>query len=107
MIVIVFRTRMNPDMQDEYAPMAARMIELARLMPGYISHNGFVAEDGERVTIVEFENEESLQAWRVHPEHVMAKRHGIQSFFSSYKFQICSVIRDRAWVSKAALPRGS
>jgi heme-degrading monooxygenase HmoA len=107
MIVTVFRTRMNPGMQDEYASMAARMSEMARAMPGYISHKGFVAEDGERVTIVEFETEEALQAWRVHPEHAVAKRHGIQKFFSGYKFQICSVIRDRTWVAKAASPRGA
>lgn len=104
MIVTVFRTRMNPDQQDAYAPMAARMSELVRAMPGYISHKGFVAEDGERVTIVEFENEEALQAWRVHPEHVTAKRHGIQSFFSSYKFQICNVMRNRSWTAKPTLP---
>jgi antibiotic biosynthesis monooxygenase (ABM) superfamily enzyme len=56
MIVTVFRTRMNPGMQDEYGPMASRMSELVRANPGYISHKGFVAEDGERVTIVEFES---------------------------------------------------
>ncbi len=34
------------------------MSALAKAMPGYISHKGFVAEDGERVTIVEFESDE-------------------------------------------------
>jgi hypothetical protein len=29
-------------------------------MPGSISHRGFVAEDGERVTIVELESDEAL-----------------------------------------------
>ena len=56
MIVTVFRSRLNPGAQDEYGPMAQRMSELARAIPGYISHKGFVAEDGERVTIVEFES---------------------------------------------------
>ena len=28
---------------DEYGPMAARMSELARTMPGYISHKAFTA----------------------------------------------------------------
>jgi len=77
--------------------MAKHMSELARTIPGYISHKGFAAEDGERVTIVEFESEEALQEWRLHPEHAKAKRRGIQSFFSDYKFQICTVIRDRVW----------
>lgn len=97
MIVTVFRSRLKPDVQDEYGPMAGQMSELARSIPGYISHKGFVAEDGERVTIVEFESEEALRQWQIHPEHGKAKRRGIASFFSDYKFQICSVIRARAW----------
>ena len=101
MIVTVFRTRMNPGAQDEYGPMAQRMSELARTIPGYISHKGFAADDGERVTIVEFESEAALQQWRIHPEHGKAKRRGIESFFSDYRYQICNVIRAHAW-SRAA-----
>lgn len=101
MIVAVFRSRLNPGAAEEYGPMAKRMSALARAVPGYISHKGFVAEDGERVTIVEFESEAALREWRIHPEHAKAKRRGVESFFSDYKFQICSVIRDRAWTAKA------
>lgn len=101
MIVTVFRSRLNPGVEDEYGPMAMRMSELARTIPGYISHKGFIAEDGERVTIVEFESEESLREWRTHPEHAKAKKRGIESFFSDYSFQICRVIRNRVWTAKA------
>jgi heme-degrading monooxygenase HmoA len=101
MIVTVFRKRMNPNVQGEYDSMAGRMSELARAIPGYISHKGFVAADGEQVTIVEFESEEALQKWRIDPDHRMAKKRGIESFFSEYKVQICNVIRERAWAAKA------
>ncbi|ODT78068.1 MAG: hypothetical protein ABS76_25095 [Pelagibacterium sp. SCN 64-44] len=99
MIVTVFRSRLNPDAQDAYGPMAKHMSELARTIPGYVSHKGFVAEDGERVTIVEFESEEALHQWKIHPEHAKAKRRRIESFFSDYKFQICKVIKSRAWAT--------
>jgi heme-degrading monooxygenase HmoA len=102
MIVTILRSHLNPGVQDEYRPMAEQMSELARGVPGYIAHKSFAAEDGERVTIVEFESEEALQAWRVHPEHARAKRHGIESFFRDYRFQICSVMRSRVWAGKAA-----
>ncbi|SDR48453.1 Heme-degrading monooxygenase HmoA [Rhizobiales bacterium GAS113] len=101
MIVTVFRSRLNPGAQEEYGPMAKHMSELARTIPGYISHKGFVAEDGERVTIVEFASEEALREWRVHSEHAKAKRRGIDSFFSDYKVQICSLVRERSWTAKA------
>lgn len=102
MIVTVFRSRLNPAARDEYGVMAKEMSQLAQGIRGYVSHKGFVADDGERVTIVEFETEEALQEWRAHPEHAKAKRRGIECFFSDYKFQICRVIRSRAWAVKAA-----
>src|SRR5512147_405193 len=107
MIVTVFRSRLKPDAVDEYGPMAKRMSELARTIPGYVSHKGFVAEDGERVTIVEFETEEALLAWSRHREHGKAKRRGIESFFGEYKFQVCSVIRDRTWSAGTRAARAS
>jgi antibiotic biosynthesis monooxygenase (ABM) superfamily enzyme len=52
MIVTVFRSRLMPNVREEYVALVDRMIELAKTMPGYISHKGFFADDGERVTIV-------------------------------------------------------
>jgi heme-degrading monooxygenase HmoA len=85
--------------------MAARMSVLAKAIRGYLSHKGFVADDGERVTIVEFESEQALRAWRVHPEHAKAKQRGIASFFESYSVKICSVLRARSWTRKATRRR--
>ncbi len=102
MIVTVLRSRLRPDVQDEYGPVAKRMSELSRTIPGYISHKGFVAEDGERVTIVEFETEAALQEWRTHSEHMDAKRRGYTGFYTHFSFQICTVIRDKSWVAKPA-----
>ena len=48
MIVTVFRSRLQPGVRDEYVALVDRMNELARTMPGYISHKGFTADDGER-----------------------------------------------------------
>jgi heme-degrading monooxygenase HmoA len=100
MIVTVFRTRLAPGVQDEYGPMATHTSELVRSIAGYISHKGFVAEDGERVTIVEFESEEALHEWKVHPGHLEAKKLGFTKLFSAFKYQICDVTHARAWESK-------
>ena len=102
MIITVFRSRLNAHTQEEYGRWAARMSELAREMPGYVSHKGFTAADGERVTIVEFASEEALRAWAIHPEHVAAKKLGRDSFFSDYRVQVCEVRRDSADRKRAA-----
>jgi heme-degrading monooxygenase HmoA len=64
MVITVFRARVRPELQEEYVAWVARMRELASEMPGFISHKGFRADDGERVSIVEFESEEAQRAWR-------------------------------------------
>lgn len=60
-MVTVFRSRVRPEILGEYGPVAQRMNEPATKMPGYIAHKSFTADDGERVTIVEFASEEAVQ----------------------------------------------
>jgi heme-degrading monooxygenase HmoA len=83
MIVTVFRSRLMPGVREEYVTLVDRMIELAAAMPGYISHKGFFADDGERVTIVEFESEETQRAWRMQPEHREAQRKARAIYYSA------------------------
>jgi heme-degrading monooxygenase HmoA len=91
MIVTVFRSRLMPGLQEEYVALVDRMQAIAKTIPGYISHKGFWAEDGERVTIVEFEHEEGQRAWRMHPEHVKAQREGRLKYYSAYDIKVCEV----------------
>lgn len=93
MIVTVFRSRLMPGVRDEYVTLVDRMVELAAAMPGYISHKGFFAEDGERVTIVEFESEEAQRAWRMQPEHRAAQHAARETYYASYSVQVCEVKR--------------
>jgi heme-degrading monooxygenase HmoA len=97
MILTVFRNRLRPEHQDAYYDKARRMSELARAMPGYVSHKSFTAEDGERVTIVEFADEGSQKAWATEAEHMQAQAEGRRSFYSEYSLQVCSVTRQARW----------
>ncbi|MEX0955023.1 MAG: antibiotic biosynthesis monooxygenase [Rhizobiaceae bacterium] len=97
MIVTIFRSRLKPESADDYRATAAALSELVRELPGYLSHKSFLAEDGEKVTIVEFESDDALDSWRTHPDHIAAKRLGVERYFSEYSMQICSVQRKRAW----------
>ncbi len=94
-IVTVFRSRLKPGVDAEYAPTAARMAELAAAMPGHLDHKTFTADDGERVTIVTFADQASHDAWGAHPEHVAAQRAGRDRFYASYRLQVARVLRTR------------
>jgi len=94
MIVTVFRSRLMPGAHEEYIALVDRMVELAATIPGYISHKGFFADDGERVTVVEFEHEEGMRAWRMHPEHRAAQKMAREVYYSEYSVQVCNVVRE-------------
>jgi heme-degrading monooxygenase HmoA len=92
-IVIVFRSRLRPGVDADYAVRGDEIYQLALTMPGLISTTDFTAEDGERCAIIEFETAEHLAAWRDHPEHRRAQQQGRDTFYSSYSIQICEVVR--------------
>ena len=96
-VVVIFRSRLEPATGTEYQRTAERMETLARLMPGFISVKTFAAPDGERVSIIEFESEQAVSAWRNHPEHHEAQRRGREAFYLEYRIQVLSPIRERTF----------
>jgi len=98
MIVVVFRARLQPNVDlDSLTRINERMFELAKAMPGYVSYKNFASEDGEGVSIVEFESLATLAAWRDHPEHKIVQEQGRKQFFSEYHIQVCTPVRDSRW----------
>jgi heme-degrading monooxygenase HmoA len=102
MLITVFRSRLRPGVRDEYVALVAEMEKIARAMPGYISHKGFFADDGERVTIVEFEHEEGLRAWRANPEHIAAQKLAREKYYTEYHVQVCTLDRESKFKAKDA-----
>lgn len=93
MILTVFRSRLNSGHTPEYFDLLPEVTSLAVDMPGYLWHKSFIADDGERVTIVEFADQESHQAWANHPQHRAAMVKGRDRFYDFYDIKICAVER--------------
>ena len=107
MIVTVFRSRLRPGFQDEYVALVERMNAVARTIPGYISHKGFWADDGERVTIVEFEHEEGQRAWHTNAEHMAAQKLGRDKYYEMYDIKVAKVTYDHHFERKKEAVAGS
>jgi heme-degrading monooxygenase HmoA len=94
MVVIVFRSRLRADAElSEVEAVGTRMYELAAAMPGFISYKDFQAADNETLSLVEFDTQEHLRAWRLHPEHVAAQEFGRAKVFESYEITVCTPVR--------------
>ncbi len=95
MVVTIFRSRLDEEYLEEYQSIAPDIFKLAQSMPGFISFKSFSSTDGERVSIIEFETLEYLQAWRDHPEHQKAQELGRERFYTEYKIQVCEPLYQR------------
>jgi len=92
--VILFRSRLRPEIEVAYARDAAAMAELARAMPGFASSTDFVAADGERLALIEFDSSAQLGAWRDHAQHRAMQQRGREVYYTAYTLQVCGVVRE-------------
>src|SRR6266568_2851394 len=97
MVVVLFRSKLVEEPAG-YDEMAVEMENLARGMPGFIDVKSYKAEDGERLTIVWWENEETLAKWREHARHRVAQRAGREQWYAYYKMEVAEVVRQKAFV---------
>lgn len=96
-VITIFRSRLRDDGAAAYSEHAVRMSELARSMPGYVEHKIFIAEDGERVTVVTFADQATHDAWRTHPEHRDAQKAGRAGYYREYSVAVATVERATSW----------
>src|SRR5207249_1052948 len=104
MIIALFSFRLRPAAHEAFEHTVARMVELVRSMPGFISMDLFRSEDGRTLAVPRFESEEALALWRDHPEHKEAQKRGIEEFFEEYSIDVCSTIRSYGSRRKETLP---
>src|SRR5262245_57213635 len=96
MIVVLFRSKLV-DAPEGYAEMAEEMEALAKTMPGFIDVKGYLAEDGERLTVVRWEDEETLKQWREQVRHRVAQKAGRERWYTYYKLEVAEVVRETSF----------
>ena len=92
-MAVVFRSRLSADVDEDYAKRSVEMFGYASKMPGLRSLKRYTAEDGESLTLVEFDTTEQLEAWPRHAAHLQAQREGRDEFDSEYRLQVCELMR--------------
>ncbi|HTR50106.1 MAG TPA: nuclear transport factor 2 family protein [Kofleriaceae bacterium] len=88
-MLVVFRSRLRPGIEAEYGAHGERIARLAVKMPGFVSAKDFVADDGERVALIEWDSPRELSIWRDQLDHVDAQRAGRDRYYASYDLRVC------------------
>jgi len=94
MLVVLFRS-MLVDAPVGYAEMAQEMLALAKTMPGFIDVKAFTADDGERLTLVWWQDEGTLRAWRTNARHLVAQKAGRERWYEYYKLEVAEIKRTK------------
>ncbi len=85
MFLVVFRNRKRAAIdQAAYSADAARMEELARAQPGFLSFKSYTSEDGEVIALSEWADAEAARAWGSHLDHAMVQGRGREAYYQDY-----------------------
>ncbi|HEX4439649.1 MAG TPA: antibiotic biosynthesis monooxygenase [Thermoanaerobaculia bacterium] len=102
MIVILFRSRLTGQAGEDYDAMDARMLEKARAAPGFVDVKSYTAADGERLTVVRWQDAETLRAWREDPAHREAQATGRRLWYEWYDMEVAEVVRESRFARRDA-----
>jgi heme-degrading monooxygenase HmoA len=92
MFVVIFRAQVR-QFDDEYSRTAARMRDLAIREFGCLEFHA-VTEGDQEVALSYWPDEQSIRAWRNHPEHVLAQQAGRDRWYERYSVQVAEVTRE-------------
>ncbi|MBL3827202.1 MULTISPECIES: antibiotic biosynthesis monooxygenase family protein [unclassified Marinobacter] len=88
---VIFSSVRTPG-DNGYGQMAARMVELASLQPGFLGIDSAREEIG--ITVSYWRDLESIRRWRADLEHREAQRHGKETWYNSYTVRVAKVERE-------------
>jgi heme-degrading monooxygenase HmoA len=92
MHVVIFRAKVR-QLDEEYSRVAGRMRDLALAQFGCLEFHA-VTEGEDEVALSYWPDEQSIRAWRNHPEHVLAQQAGRDRWYVSYSVQVAEVTRE-------------
>jgi heme-degrading monooxygenase HmoA len=93
MLVILFRSKLTAQAGDDYSRMADAMFAHATTFPGFVEVKSFTADDGERLTVVWWQDEETLKVWATDAKHRVAQQAGRDRWYEYYKMDVAQIVR--------------
>lgn len=84
-----------------YEQTAARMLELAAQMPGFLGVDSARGDDGLGITVSYWESLAAIEAWGQETEHRRAQLGG-QHWYEAYELRIAHVTSQRGFAGRLA-----
>ncbi len=97
MILVLFRSRLRPEAGADYHEMAAEMLATAEGMPGFIDFKSYRADDGERLSVIRWQDLSTMAQWREHPRHKIAQQAGRERWYQFFRIEVAEVTREASF----------
>lgn len=94
--VVIFRAQLRPETDADYATTADRMRQLALYQFGCVEFQA-VCEGNYEVALSYWRDQESIEIWKRHAEHVIAQQRGRSAWYESYRVDVARVERSYSW----------
>lgn len=92
MTYAVIFTSKRTEVTEGYDEMSDKLVELAKLQPGFLGIESARQELG--ITVSYWESLESIRDWKRNSEHIVGQKLGREKWYSSYKTRICKIERE-------------
>lgn len=92
---VIFTSVLRPGNQQEYALLAAELLELAQGYDGFLGRETSPRDEaGMGLGLSYWRELASIQAWKEDLKHLAAQRKGQGEWFAAYKVRVALVERD-------------
>ena len=88
----VIFTSVRTDVDEGYAQMAGKMVQLAAEQPGFLGMES--ARNDVGITVSYWDSLEAIKNWKNNLEHLAAQKLGHEKWYSHFKTRISKVERD-------------
>lgn len=89
---VIFTNQRTPG-DNGYSETAARMVELAATMPGFLGVESVRDAQGLGITVSYWRDEAAIRNWRENAEHSDARQRGRQDWYEHFEVRVAKVER--------------
>lgn len=91
----VFGSRSREEGHEKYVALVPKISGCAKGIPRHLSRKSFVAEDSERVTVIEFKYHQSQIAWATQQDLCGSEEKRTREYlYAEHTIQVCQVLRE-------------
>ena len=90
---VIFKTKRQLPMPAEYNEFSQKLVELAKLNPGFLRIESIADASGNGVSVSYWKSLDSIREWKAQSDHLEAQAKGKREWYLDYEVQICEVLR--------------